>query len=173
MPGIYEASKEAAKRKKAKDVGNQYKTAYGTYLGDYGSPRNPSFFGPDFEEMTALVRQRNRAAYGGITTDIREALGNAGLLGSGALPDALARAQIGMGQQVLGDINALYGQEYGQKRGFDINRALTLLGQDVEKAQQDQAREDAYWQAAISALPGIGMAVPGIAGLFSSPAPKK
>lgn len=141
---------------------SQYKTAYGSYLGDYGSPRNPSFFGPDYQEMEARVRQRNRAAYGGISTDIREALGSAGLLASGALPEALAGAQISMGQQVAGDLAGLYTQEYGQKRGFDINRALQLIMGDFERGKQEDQQKFEMLQSFLSMIPGAASFIPGV-----------
>ena len=148
------------------DPGAAYKNAYGQYIGDYGSPRNPAFFGPDFEELLATVRQRNRAAYGGLTTDIRESLGSAGLLASGALPDALARAQIGLGQQTLGDITNLYGAEYGRKGGFETNRALGLLGGDYEKGQRDDEREFQMLMQTLALIPGAASFIPGFAGMF-------
>lgn len=140
-------------------AGGQYKDAYGGYIGDVGSPRNPDFFGGNFEELLARVTQRNRSLYGGLTSNIRESLANAGVLSSGAFPDALANAQIGFGQQLSGDIASLFGQEHGAQQGFDINRALMLLSQDFEKKKADQANKNELLKSLFEGGATIGSAV--------------
>lgn len=134
---------------------SQYSTAYGTYLGDYGTPRNPDFLTANPRELEAMIRQRNQSMYGGLSSDIRETLGSAGLLGSGALPQALAGAQIKLGQQVSGDINQLYMSELERKRQFDISRALMLLQGDMSKGQQDVQNNQDF----LNSLLGVGTMV--------------
>jgi hypothetical protein len=147
------------------DPGSQYKGPYGNYLGDYNTPRNPGFLVTDPKELEAQIRQRNQAAYGGISSDIRETLGSAGLLGSGALPQALAGAQIGLGQQVSGDINSLYMSELERKKQFDMQRALMLLTQDFGKGVTDQQTKNDFLNqllqgGSILGQAGIGAAFP-------------
>lgn len=158
------------KRKVGKNVGSdnsgyksQYSTPYGTYLGDYGTPRNPDFLVSNPKELEAMIRQRNQSLYGGLTASLRESLGSAGLLSSGALPEALAGAQIGLGQQVAGDINNLYMSELERKRQFDAQRALLLLNADIGKGQQDQQNSQDFLNTLLSAGGTIGKAAVGLA----------
>lgn len=104
--------------------------------------RTPEFFGPQFEELIARDRQRTQSMYGGMTAELRESLANAGLLASGALPDALTRMSIGLGQEQAGSMSNLYGAEYGRKGSFDTNRALLLMQQDFERQQKEYEQEN-------------------------------
>lgn len=108
--------------------------------------RNPQFFGPQFEEMVARDRQRTQSLYGGMTADLRESLADAGLLASGALPGALVRGRVALGQQEAGSMASLYEGEYGRKGEFDVTKALKLMEQDYEDKKRKEDEENA-WKA--------------------------
>lgn len=116
---------------------------------DYNLPPDPKFFGKEYEDVQAALRQRTQARYGGAGADLRETLANQGVLGNqGALTDAFTRLSLGENQDIsagaaglaeseLGAQNAFKSQKYGAgvQQGRDIyssdimdrNRNLDLV----------------------------------------------
>jgi hypothetical protein len=103
----------------------------------YGDIPEPEFFGQDFERLLGATKQRDQAAFADADTQIRDVLADAGLLRSGALPDALVRSSIAQGQQIAGDVAGLTSQEYGSQRNFDINRFNALFGAQEQQKERD------------------------------------
>lgn len=110
--------------------------------------KEPDFFVQNPQELEAMVRQKTQAEYGGMDTQIREALANAGVLSPSSLSDALTRSSISQGQDIASQILNLYQGEYESKRGFDIQKYFG----EQEQLQAEKQRD-------LDLLLGLGSAV--------------
>lgn len=98
--------------------------------------QTPEFFGPDFNNQEAAIRQAHQAQYGGGLNDIREALANSGMLNPAALTDAGTKFEIAKSADVAGAESDAYAQELALKRNADLMKKQYEYGADVEARGQ-------------------------------------
>lgn len=105
---------------------------------EFNLPTPPTFFGQDFHHYLAALKQKDQASFGGAEGDIRESLANAGVLQSGALPQAFTQLNIQKGQNIAEDQAGAYGQEHQAQLGFETGPKYAA---GVQKSQLDYAHQ--------------------------------
>lgn len=121
----------------------------------------PEFFYRHPDELVSLLKQRNRASFGGAGTRLREELSNAGLLQSGAYPSSLTQLSIAQGQSEVNTEAGFLTDVYKMERGAELEFNL-------QKWIEEQRRKQGLLQSLITGLGALGGGIGSYLGSIAS-----